>query len=71
MQAIEDTTGKTPRFYYGHSMSDIRYPMLYWNAQSFGVGPLAGGIGTPDEWLDWNDYLNMIVVITEILKLTA
>lgn len=71
VQAIEDTTGKTPRFYYGHSMSDIRYPMLYWNAQSFGVGPLAGGIGTPDEWLDWNDYLNMIVVITEILKLTA
>jgi len=71
VKAIENTTGKTPRFYYAHNVSDIRYPMLYWNAQSFGVGPLAGGIGTPDEWLDWNDYLDMIVAITEMLKLAA
>ena len=71
VKAIENTTSKTPEFYYAHSMSDIRYPMLYWNAQSFGVGPLAGGIGTPDEWLDWNDYLDMIVAITEMLRVAA
>ena len=71
VKAIENTTGKTPEYYYAHNVSDIRYPMLYWNAQAFGVGPLAGGIGTAEEWLDWNDYLDMIIAITEMLKFAA
>ena len=69
--SIENTTGQTPKFYYAHNMSDIRYPMLYWKAQAFGLGPLAGGIGTADEWLDWENYLDMVVAITELLKLAA
>jgi hypothetical protein len=71
VKAIHNVTGRKPRLYYGHSTSDIRYPMLYWNAQAFGVGPLAGGIATADEWLDWEEYLKMIIAVTEMLKFAA
>lgn len=33
-------------------MSDIRYPLLDWNAPSFGIGPLAGDMGLESEWVD-------------------
>ena len=70
-RAVQDVTGKTPKYYYGHTTSDIRYPLLYWNAQAFGVGPLAGDIAKETEWVDKNDYLQSIIVVTEMLKHAA
>lgn len=70
-QAIKDVTGKTPRCNYGHSVSDLRYPMLWWNAQGFGVGPLAGDMGTETEYVDRKEYLDTIIAVTEMLKHAA
>ena len=70
-QAIKDVTGKTPRYNYGHSASDLRYPMLWWNAQGFGVGPLAGDMGTETEYVERKEYLDTIIVLAEILKHAA
>jgi acetylornithine deacetylase/succinyl-diaminopimelate desuccinylase-like protein len=70
-QAIGDVTSKTPRYNYGHSVSDLRYPMLWWNAQGFGVGPLAGDMGTETEYVDRKEYLDTIMVLAEILKHAA
>ncbi|MGQ9584528.1 MAG: M20/M25/M40 family metallo-hydrolase [Anaerolineae bacterium] len=70
-KAITDVTGKTPRFNYGHSVSDLRYPMLWWKAQGFGVGPLAGDMNTETEYVDRTEYLHTIVVVAEILKNAA
>lgn len=71
VKAIHDVTGKNPSFYYGHSVSDIRYPLLYWNAQAFGVGPLCGDIGRETEWVDEQEYLDTIVAVTEMMKHSA
>jgi acetylornithine deacetylase len=70
-QAIKDVTGKTPRYNYGHSVSDLRYPMLWWNAQAFGVGPLAGDMGTETEYVDRKEYLDTIIAVAEMLKHAA
>ncbi len=70
-QAIKEATGKEPSYYYGHSVSDIRYPLLYWNAQAFGVGPLAGDIGKEAEWVDRREYLDTIVAVTQMLRHAA
>jgi acetylornithine deacetylase len=70
-QAIKDVTGKTPRYNYGHSVSDLRYPMLWWNAQGFGIGPLAGDMGTETEYVDRKEYLDTIIAVAEILKHAA
>lgn len=70
-QAIKDVTGKTPRYNYGHSVSDLRYPMHWWNAQGFGVGPLAGDMGTETEYVDRKEYLDTIIAVTEMLKHAA
>ena len=67
-KAITDVTGKTPRLNYGHSCSDLRYPMLWWKAQGFGVGPTAGDMNTPTEWVDREEYMDTIITVTEILK---
>lgn len=69
--AVTEVTGKVPRFYYGHSVSDLRYPMLWWKAQGFGVGPLAGDMNTETEYVDRTEYLQTIMVIAEILKNAA
>ena len=63
--------GKTPNMHYGHTTSDIRYPLLYWKAQAFGIGPLCGDIGKETEWVDRGEYLDTIVVVTEMLKNAA
>jgi acetylornithine deacetylase len=67
-QAITDVTGKTPRYNYGHSVSDLRYPFLWWEADGFGVGPLAGDMNTKTEYVDRKEYLDTIIVVAEILK---
>ena len=67
-QAITDVTGKIPAYNYGHSVSDLRYPFLWWNADGFGVGPLAGDMETKTEYVDRKEYLDTIIVVAEILK---
>jgi acetylornithine deacetylase/succinyl-diaminopimelate desuccinylase-like protein len=67
-QVITEVTGREAYYYYGHSLSDTRYPMLYWNAPAIGVGPLCGDIGTEGEWVDRKDYLDTIVAVTLMLR---
>ncbi|WP_255152232.1 M20/M25/M40 family metallo-hydrolase [Halorarius halobius] len=65
--AIETVTGDAPEFYYGHTASDIRYPMQYWGAPTVGFGPQAGAMGDPDEWIDSEEYLETIGAIAAFL----
>lgn len=65
---VENVTGKNPQLWYGHTMSDIRYPMLFWNSQTFGIGPLAGDIGKKTEWIGKKEYLDFVVTLTEMLR---
>ena len=61
-------TGKAPFYGYGHSLGDIRYPLLYWNAQTIGVAPHCGDIGTESEWIDRKQYLDTIVAVTQMMR---
>jgi acetylornithine deacetylase/succinyl-diaminopimelate desuccinylase-like protein len=70
-QSISEVTGKTPRFNYGHSVSDLRYPMLWWDAAGLGIGPLAGDMGTPTEYVDRKEYFDTITVFAEVLRRVA
>ncbi len=64
--------GKTPQFFFGHSMSDIRYPLLDWNADAaYGIGPLAGDLGTEEEWVDKEEYILSIAILTELIRKVA
>ena len=64
---VYDLIGKYPSFFYGHTLSDIRYPLIYWNTQAFGIGPLAGNIGQVSEWVDKKEYLQSIVIIAQMI----
>jgi len=66
-KVLSEITGSNPEYYYGHAASDIRYPMLQWGAQAFGVGPKAGDIGLETEWVDREEYLDTIVAIVRML----
>jgi len=64
--------GKDPEFFFGHSMSDIRYPLLDWNADAaYGIGPLAGDMGSEDEWIDKEEYILSIAILTELVRKVA
>jgi acetylornithine deacetylase len=67
-RVLSDVTGKEAYYYYGHALSDTRYPMLCWNAQAVGVGPRCGDIGRKSEWVDRNEYLDTIVAVTQMLR---
>ena len=67
-QVLTEVTGRQPHYFYGHALSDIRYPLLYWNAQAFGLGPVCGDIGKESEWVDRKEYLDTIVAVTQMLK---
>ena len=66
-QVLSDVTGKKAYCYYGHTLSDTRCPMLYWDAPAVGVGPHCGEIGTKNEWLDKKQYLDTIVAVTQMM----
>ena len=68
---VTEVTGKTPRYDYGHSVSDIRYPILWWDAAAFGIGPVAGDMGTPTEYVEREEYLDTITVLTELMREVA
>jgi len=67
-RVLTEVTGRQPHYFYGHALSDIRFPLLYWNAQAFGVGPVCGDIGRESEWIDQKEYLDTIVAVTQMLK---
>jgi acetylornithine deacetylase/succinyl-diaminopimelate desuccinylase-like protein len=67
-RVLTDVTGRKPHYFYGHALSDIRYPLLYWNAQAFGIGPVCGDIGKESEWIDRKEYLDTIVAVTQMLS---
>ena len=71
LKVLTDVTGKQAYCYYGHTLSDIRYPMLYWKAQAVGIGPHCGAIGTENEWIDRKQYLDTIVAVTQMLRQLA
>lgn len=64
---LEATTGTEPSYYFGHSASDIRYPICYWGTQTIGFGPKAGAMGKPTEWIDRDEYLDTITALAKLL----
>jgi acetylornithine deacetylase len=63
--ATSSLTGNVPRYYPGHTASEIRQPILNHGMPAVGIGPLAGSLsqaGGADEWLDIDDYQRMIGV---------
>ena len=66
-KVLEYATGRPPRFTYAYSLSDIRYPLLYWDAQVIGIGPRAGGLAGKDEWIDHQEYVDTIAVVTAMM----
>ena len=66
-EVVQSYTGRSPKYFYGHSMSDIRYPLLFWQAQAYGIGPIAGDLGKETEWVDRNEYLLTIAVLVELM----
>lgn len=61
--AVDRFADRWPTHYYGHTASDIRYPLLYWDADTVGFGPQAGNMGSPAEWIDTAEYLDTIATI--------
>ena len=65
---LECATGRPPRFTYAYSLSDIRYPLLYWGTQVIGIGPRAGGLATKGEWVDHREYAKTIAVVAALMR---
>ncbi len=67
---ITEITGKTDFIHQYHGGSDIRLPMLYGNSRCVGIGPSCTlpekGSGMK-EWIDEEDYINGIKILTGIL----
>ena len=66
--AIVDVTNEEPRLNCAYALSDTRYPLVDWKAQAIGIGPGCGGLGTKDEWIDREQYLDTIAVVAELLR---
>ena len=66
--AILRVTKEEPRLNLAYALSDTRYPLVDWNAQAIGIGPRCGGLGTKDEWIDREQYLDTIVVVADLLQ---
>lgn len=64
---LKEITGKDTIMYYAHTTSDLRYPLLYWKGQALGFGPIAGNMGTENEWVDKKEYLDSIVACVKIM----
>ena len=52
-------------------MSDIGYPLQYWQAQAFGIGPLSGDLGKESEWVDKEEYFLSISILVELMRRSA
>ena len=65
--AILNVTKEEPRLNYAYALSDTRYPLVDWKAQAIGIGPVCGDLGTKDEWIDREQYLDTIAVVADLL----
>jgi acetylornithine deacetylase len=68
--SIARVTGIRPRNYLLHPGSDIRNPVLYSGIPTVGFGPLGGSstqIGEHDEWVDLNDYVKAVKVVSSVI----
>ena len=68
--AISATTGIEPHVNPLHTSSDIRNPILQRGIPTVGLGSLSGNLtqsGFVDEWVDVEDYLNMVKVVSTII----
>lgn len=69
-KAIEAVTGEPPFSNSLYSKSDLRTPVLISGIPNVAFGPLAGDLATTggkDEWVDVNDYVRSIKVLTKII----
>ena len=66
--AILDATKEEPRLNFAYALSDTRYPLVDWKAQAIGIGPRCGGLGTKNEWIDRDQYLDTIAVVADLLQ---
>jgi acetylornithine deacetylase len=68
--AIEAATGRRPRMYRLHVNSDIRVPFNVCGTPCIGFGPRAGNsaqIGQHDEWLEEDEFVQMIHAVVLIV----
>ena len=62
--SIADVTGTAPASYPTHFAGDIRYPIRLAGVPAFGMGSLAGGFYGADEWVDIDDLVRLVAVVT-------
>ena len=69
-RSIAEVEGEKKFIHQYHGGSDIRFPILYGHSRCVGIGPYCElpikGSGMR-EWIDLNDYLNGIAILTTIL----
>lgn len=63
-RAVTEITGRRAREYAGHLASDIRFPIRLRGAPSLGIGALGGNFYGPDEWVDLDDLVRLVAVLT-------
>ena len=66
--SIRDVCGPVEFIYQYHGGSDVRFPILYGNSETFGIGPSCGlPSGPGEEWIDEEDYITGIKILTTVL----
>jgi len=65
--AINDITGQGPTAYPNHYAGDIRYPIRLLGVPAYGIGSLGGNFYMPGEWVDIDDLVKLVAVLTDTL----
>jgi acetylornithine deacetylase len=68
--AVTAVTGISPAVNPLHTSSDIRNPIVQKGIPTVGLGPRSGNltqVGGSDEWVDVEDYFNMIKVTATVI----
>ena len=63
-RSVAEVTGREPREYTLHLASDIRFPIRLLGAPAVGIGSRAGNFYGPDEWVDLDDLVRLVAVLT-------
>ncbi|MBQ5805571.1 MAG: M20/M25/M40 family metallo-hydrolase, partial [Erysipelotrichaceae bacterium] len=69
-KSISAVVGEQEFIHQYHGGSDIRFPILYGNSRCVGIGPyceLPKQGSEEKEWIDIDDYLKGIAILTTIL----
>ena len=62
--AVAEVAHREPVEYADHLASDIRFPIRLWGTASLGVGSAGGNFYGPDEWVDLDDLVRLVAVLT-------